>query len=63
MGIVLASGLLLLLLTLRAGAEEALEASSYPDDAPSAPAGPPATGAAPGSEGALKGSADGGPRR
>lgn len=63
MGIVLASGLLLLLLTVRAGAEEALEASSYPDDAPSAPAAPPAAGPGPGGESALKGSADGGPRR
>jgi UDP-GlcNAc:undecaprenyl-phosphate GlcNAc-1-phosphate transferase len=64
MGIVLASGLLLLLLTLRAGAEEALEASSYPDDAPAVPSPPPAAGTgASGTEGALKRSADGGPRR
>ncbi len=38
MGIVVASGLLLLLLTFRSGADEALEASSYPDDEPAPPA-------------------------
>jgi UDP-GlcNAc:undecaprenyl-phosphate GlcNAc-1-phosphate transferase len=39
LAVIIASGLLLLLLTFRSGADEALEASSYPDEGPVAPSG------------------------
>jgi hypothetical protein len=60
MGVVVASGLFLLLLTFRAGTDEALVASSYPDD-PAMPAGPDP--GSPGGESALKRSPQGGPPR
>jgi UDP-GlcNAc:undecaprenyl-phosphate GlcNAc-1-phosphate transferase len=61
MGIVVASGLLLLLLTFRAGPDEALAASSYPDDEPSTPPAPGKGHSA--TEKALKGPAGSGQRR
>jgi UDP-GlcNAc:undecaprenyl-phosphate GlcNAc-1-phosphate transferase len=39
LAVIIGSGLLLLLLTFRSGADEALEASSYPDEEPVAPSG------------------------
>jgi UDP-GlcNAc:undecaprenyl-phosphate GlcNAc-1-phosphate transferase len=60
MGMVIASGLLLLLLTIRSGAEQALEASSYPEEGS---VQLPTTGGGPTGQDALTRSPDSGPRR